>query len=391
MFILDGPYVSEFLKKSISDFDIPILDSAFARSLNLNKKVRLLDEVEFISAFKNGLNPMLYSNSENAIGWISEKLHFTSLPNHIDLFKDKVRFRVLLQPLFPDLFFKEVAINQLDSISIENYPMPFIIKPAVGFFSLGVYKVESAEAWPGIREKIKQEVRQIKTVYPVEVLDTGRFIIEDIIEGTEFAMDAYFNSEGEAFILSLFEHVFASSSDMGDRLYISSKSRFEKYLEPFTEFLQKIGDLTGLKNFPLHVELRINNSGQLIPIEINPLRTGGWCTTADMTALAFGCNPYEYIFLNKKPDWKNILKNKAGKIYSNIVLNNSSGISVDRIKTFDYNKLLRHFENPLELRQSDFKKFLIFGFLFAETQEENYQELEWALHNDFLEFITLEK
>ena len=48
------------------------------------------------------------------------------------------------------------------------------------------------------------------------------------------------------------------------------------------EFLQSIGQQVGLKNFLVYVELRVDNEGVIYPIEINPLRFGGWCTTGDL-------------------------------------------------------------------------------------------------------------
>ena len=45
-----------------------------------------------------------------------------------------------------------------------------------------------------------------------------------------------------------------------------------------------LAKLAGLKNFPLHTEVRVNEKGEIIPIEVNPMRFGGWCTTADFTA-----------------------------------------------------------------------------------------------------------
>jgi len=84
-----------------------------------------------------------------------------------------------------------------------------------------------------------------------------------------------------------------------------------------------------------------------------------------------------------------ILKGKEGKTYSNIVLTNTTGTPSKNIKTFDYDALLKKFSNPLELRKSDFKNFLIFGFLFTETDEENLAEIDWILNADLKEFITI--
>jgi hypothetical protein len=291
--------------------------------------------------------------------------------------------------MYPALFFKEIKYDDLDTLDVNNLPYPFVIKPAVGFFSLGVYKVNVAKDWPRIKASIINEVETIKTVYPKEVLNISTFIIEENIPGTEYAFDAYFNANGEPVILSLLEHTFSSDDDVTDRVYSSSKEIIESKLESFTNFLKSIGDLTGLKNFPLHTEVRVDSEGNIVPIEINPMRFGGWCTTADFTYFSFGFNPYEYLHFNKKPDWNVILKGKEGKTYSNIVLTNTTGTESKNIKSFDYDALLKKFSNPLELRKSDYKSFLIFGFLFTETDQNHLSEIDWILNADLKEFITI--
>ena len=389
MFILDKPYISDFLANSVGEHGIPVLRTAFAENAANGRAIAFQDEESFVAEFRKREAPLLYTNSENAIGWVSRNLHFTDLPEKIDLFKDKVRFRQLLEPLEQGFYFKEVSLKGLDRIDPAELNYPFILKPAVGFFSHGVHKVECAADWPAIVDKINKEVDVISTVYPAEVLDTTRFIIEEYIEGREFAFDAYFNDRGRPVILGLLEHLFSSSSDVSDRVYISSAPLYKEFLELFTGFLGDLGHLAGLRNFPLHVEVRLDEHGNLRPIEINPLRFGGWCTTADMTWYAYGFNSYRAVARNEAPDWKMLLQGKEEKIYSNIVLTNSTGYDVDRIKAFDYDSLKAKFENPLELRRADFREFLIFGFLFAETSKDNYREIDWILNDDLRGFITL--
>lgn len=389
MFILDLPYVSDFLKETVAIHQIPVLETPHKKRLGLDGGIRYLDQQEALAKLAGQQNPAVYSNSENAIEWMARHLPDSPLTHQIDLFKNKVRFRELLRPVDPGFFFRAVPFSELDELDVTSLPRPFIIKPAVGFFSLGVYKVFDDAEWPAVKTQIKKEVAGIRSVYPTKVLDTTTFIIEQNIEGEEYAFDAYFDPQGKAVILSLLKHLYASEGDVSDRVYISSKKIIEEKILPFEAFLDKIGQLTALKNFPLHVEVRVDENGKIQPIEINPMRFGGWCTTADMTWFAYGLNPYTAFHFGEKPDWKQILQNKDGLIYSNIVLTNSTGIEVSRIRSFDYEKLLGHFEKPLELRKADYKNYLIFGFLFAETREENFSELEWILNDDLRSFITV--
>jgi len=50
--------------------------------------------------------------------------------------------------------------------------------------------------------------------------------------------------------------------------------------------------------------------------------------------------------------------------------------------------LLAGFEKPLELRKIDYKKYPVFGFLFVESREENFSELQTILDSDLNEFVT---
>ncbi len=388
MFFVDKPYVSDFLKKTLVDNKIPVVNTKITKDLNLYAGTNLISENEAIEIIKKSKYPIVYTTSENSIGWISKYLSFCNLPKKIEIFKDKAKFRKLTKSIFPNFYFREVYAKELNKIDFDELPLPFIIKPTVGFFSMGVYKINNIKEYNCAIDSITSQINQAKNIYPKEVLDTNSFIIEECINGEEFAIDAYFNSDKEVVILGIFKHLFSSDGDVGDRVYISSKNIIEKNIEEFTDFIEQIGKIADVKNFPIHVELRRDNNGALLPIEVNPMRFGGWCSTADVTFLAYGFNPYVYYYLQKKPNWSEVLKDKKGKIFSIIVLDNSTGINVNEIAFFDYEKLLLNFEKPLELRKIDYKKYPVFGFLFAQTRENNLIELEKILNSDLTEFVS---
>ena len=391
MIIVDKPFVSDFLKKTIEENSFPVVKTENAVKLGFSKGSNILSEEDAIQKAKSAENNLIYTTSENSIGWIDKHLSFTDLPHKIDIFKNKVKFRTLIKTMYPDFYFREIQLDELDKLSVESIPVPFIIKPAVGFFSMGVYKVTTPNEWQKVKIALTSELLNAKDLYPSEVLNTTSFIIEQCIEGEEFAIDAYFTASGEPVILNIYKHVFSSSGDVSDRVYISSKEIIESNIDQFSEFLVEVGKLAEVSNFPVHVEIRREHDGSILPIEINPMRFGGWCTTADMTYLAYGFNPYVFYFTQTRPDWSEILKNKAGKLYSIVVLDNSTGIEGNQITSFDYDLLLSYFENPLELRKIDYKEYPVFGFLFTETKEDNFSELERILKSDLNEFITVNR
>ncbi|WP_292376289.1 ATP-grasp domain-containing protein [Methanosarcina sp. UBA411] len=390
MMILDHPYVSEFLKNTAAELQIPVLKNEIAVGLKTEKRLNLLEEAEFIEFIKEKGECTLYLNSENSIGWISENLSFTELPEKIELFKNKVKFRELLERLYPELYFKGVEFEKLDEIRVEEIEKPFIIKPAVGFFSLGVHKVSTDAEWDSALNSIKAEVKEIRELYPAQVLDVENFIIEGNIEGNEFAVDAYFNREGKPVVLNIFKHIFSSENDVSDRVYFTSKTVIETYREAVEDLLKEIGKLAELRNFPLHLELRIGEDRRIQPIELNPMRFAGWCTT-DIAYFAYGINTYRYFLEQLEPDWDKILADKEGKSFCLVMLNKPADLDLKEVKAFDYEKLLSDFEKPLELRKVNHEKYGFFGYMFTETTESNWQEIERILKSDLREYINFKE
>ncbi len=388
MFFIDKPYISDFFKTTVRDHSIPIVATDIARHSGLYSGTHIISEKQAVEIALKSNDLRIYTTSENAIGWIAKHFSFSNLPQKIELFKDKLQFREMTQSLYPDFFFKGVQVKELQTLQLSKIPLPFIIKPTVGFFSMGVYKVSTSAEWPDTIASILTEIDQVKDLYPEEVLDTSSFIIEQCINGEEFAIDAYFNAAGEPVILSIFKHIFSSDTDVSDRVYTTSKEIIESNLYEFTDFVEKIGRLSGVTNFPVHIELRREKDGTLLPIEVNPMRFGGWCSTADMSFHAYGFNPYLYYYSQKKPDWHQALQGKEGKLFSLVVLDNSTGKESAEITSFDYEKFLSHFEKPIELRKIDYHKYPVFGFLFTETKEDNFAELTNILNSDLNEFIS---
>lgn len=387
MILLDKPYVSSFLENTIMKNGYPTLALSSIKELNLGGSINLINNDEANRIVKGKEYPLFYTNSENTIDWIEKNLQKTKLPDIIDLFKDKIHFRRFLKELYPDFFFEEINMGDLLTVDTSGYPFPVILKPKVGFFSVGVHKINSVEQWNEIVRKVENEIEKVTDLYPASVLNAGSFIVEQYIEGNEYAFDAYFDSNGEPVILNIFKHFFSNENDVGDRVYLSSGEIINEKLKPFTEFLEQLGNSADLKNFPLHAEVRITNNGTLFPIEINPMRFGGWCTTPDSTYFSYGFNPIEYFFNQQKPDWNTILSGREDKLYSIILLDNTTGYEPDDITSFDYDKLLQNFEHPLELRKMNVADYHMFGFLFCETERTNFKEIEKILRSDLTEFI----
>jgi hypothetical protein len=386
MILLDKPLVSDFLKQCIRSGDIEALDTGNVLS---GEKINLLTDSQALQKIKDTPDINLHTTSENALAWVYDNLEFSGLPEKINLFKNKVLFRELISDLYPEFFFQEVKVEDLDRLNLSDLPDTFIIKPSVGFFSMGVHKVFNKNSWDDVKCKIRTELEEIKSVYPATVLSLDSFIIEECIKGDEYAFDAYFDDDGKAVVLGVLKHPFGGAEDVSDRVYITSKSIVKENLKVFDDFLAMLGERAQLKNFSLHVEVRIDSTAKLIPIEVNPLRFGAWCTSADLTHHAFGFNPYIYYINKYKPDWEQILASCSDDIYSIVILDNSTGYAAGDILSFDLNKVQSRLSNVLEVREIDYRQYPIFAILFTRTNPDNYAELDQILHSDLKEFIKI--
>lgn len=386
MYLTDKPYVSDFLIKTIKENNYPIVALKSAKELIADNSLNWISEEKAIENIKNNPSQLLYSNSENALAWIEEHFRDSELAKQINILKDKVEFRKQIKSLFPDFKYKKIKIENIHDINTSELSFPFVIKPSFGFLSLSVFIVNNENDWLKAKEEISQQ--NYDKLFPSNVLNTSYFIIEEFIEGEEYAMDYYYNEKGEVVLLNVLHHTFSSGTDTSDRVYTTSKAIINQHKAEFEKFLSIIGNKLNLKNFPAHAEVRIDKNGKIVPIEINPLRFGGWCTTADLSGIAMGYNSYKYFFEKTAPDWDIIFKNKENKIFSLIVLDNNSGIKAEDIAAFDYKSLANDFEKPVSIREMDINKYPVFGFVFAETNYKNKQELNDILNSDLRKYIT---
>jgi hypothetical protein len=385
MFLLDEPYVSDFLIRTIRDQHFPLIRTPFAQKLLPDNSFKWVAEDEAIARLSSESAPQLYSNSENALGWIGQHLADSELAYQISVLKDKVKFRQLLQDLFPDFYFRELPLVEVQEVAAAELTFPLVIKPSVGFFSIGVHVLHREADWLVFKDQL--DPQKLQRMFPTTVLDTRTFILEALIPGEEFAIDYYYDEHGKVVLLNVLHHVFSSGTDTSDRVYTTSQDIVAQHRQRIEDFLSVVGDRLNLKNFPAHAEIRIDGAGRIMPIEINPLRFGGWCTTADLLGVTLDFNIYACFARRQQPDWEQVFAGKAQQLFSIVVLDNRSGLAPDQIAGFDYDKLAQDFENPILIREFDIQQYPVFGFVFAETSPARANELQRILVSDLRRYI----
>ena len=386
MFILDEPYVSPQLRRAAAELGVPVLDNACAR--RVLRGVDLVGDDAFAHHYLEQDRPRLYTNSENALGWVRDRLARTDLPAQVEALKDKVRFRELLADLDPEYRFEEVRLAELDAVDPTKFSGPFVAKPAVGFFSLGVQIVEEPQEWPAAAERLRAAGERFRGLYPDAVLELDRFVLEQVIEGDEFAVDAYYDHEGAVTIVNVLEHPFAHGADVSDRVYRVRPAVIERTHDAFVEHLGELGRRAGLRDVPIHVEFRIADDGTVRPIEANPMRFGGWCAT-DIASHGWGFCPYTTFLRDERPDWNRLCDEQSGWTTALVVADLPADLDRTRVAAIDYDAFTARFSRPLELRRVEDPRHPVFAFLFVRVRDDELDQLDEILHADLTEYVRL--
>ena len=378
MFIIEKPYVSEYLIDTIINNNWPVLDNQTIDECGMEEGAFNLWSSE--RAKDNYLKqeyPLIYSNSENAIVWILENLPQSNISTYIKLFKDKIAFREKLKELYPDFYFESFNYEDVNYIEKEKFKFPLVFKPSVGFLNTGVRVINNVSEWDDAVKSLNKELSQLTSQYEQSVFNSSKILLEEFIEGEEFAIDAYYDRNGSPVILNIFKHM-QNNKNIKDRLYITSTSIMVEHMAKFAQLLRDLGKLANIKNLPINLEVKINSNEEIIPIEVNPIRFANWCS-ADIAKYAWGINVYEYFNNQTCPDWNSILANSGKEIYYYALFEVPKDYPKNSISSFNFNACLAYLSNVIELRRVNYKANQLFGVVFGKTENEDELKIILAL------------
>lgn len=381
MMIVDEPFAAPELIEYLECTQQPVLANGMAKKIAAQHDICVLDDVKFAARVNAG--ERLICTSENAFGWIAEHIKDETMTGAIAAFKDKARMRALLAPMYPSLEYREVSTDQLPSVNFAELHTPFVLKPNVGYCSVGVYVIETREQWNAALADIRENLAVRRSRYAESALGEGSFIIESYLGGTEYAVDAYFDEQGEAVVLDVLRHEFANEADTSDRCYLTGPSAIREHAAHFAEWLTEVNKYVGAKNFPVHVETRMEN-GVISPIEFNPLRFAGICGT-EVAYHGYGFHTYDYFLRGVKPQWDELLKGKEGKLYCMGYIPVPDALAAGEC-AFDYDAFLSHFSGLQAFHKFDAQATGALGFIFIETEETNETERAFLRDADLTQF-----
>ena len=382
MIILEKPYVSAPLVAYLEEKQIPVLHNDMAELLKQQgHQLNLLEDQQFVEKYQQ--TQKLYAVSENALVWLYAQLPDSELVKKVKILKDKAAFRRICQKIYPDFYYKEVELKALRSLDPDTLPLPLVLKPSVGFLSVGVYIVRSKEEWQTALDDIDKNFAKQCAVFPDTVVKSEMFVLEQFIEGEEYAVDAYYDADGQPNIINIFHHIFKDETDVSDRLYCMSKQIFETNYPAFNQFCIDLNGVLQLRNFPMHVEFRVDKrTGRAIPIEVNPLRFAGMCLN-DLTRHTCGLLPVQAFFEGTRPDYATMWNGIEEDVFSFVVLDKP----FETTRSIDFEAIKKHFHGVLETRDIKNPAMSIWGFLFTKTSPEHKDELKEILFSDLQEFM----
>ena len=382
MIILEKPYVSAPLVAYLEEKQIPVLHNDMAELLKQQgHQLNLLEDQQFVEKYQQ--TQKLYAVSENALVWLYAQLPDSELVKKVKILKDKAAFRRICQKIYPDFYYKEVELKALRSLDPDTLPLPLVLKPSVGFLSVGVYIVRSKEEWKTALDDIDKNFAKQCAVFPDTVVKSEMFVLEQFIEGEEYAVDAYYDADGQPNIINIFHHIFKDETDVSDRLYCMSKQIFETNYPAFNQFCIDLNGVLQLTNFPMHVEFRVDKrTGRAIPIEVNPLRFAGMCLN-DLTRHTCGLLPVQAFFEGTRPDYATMWNGIEEDVFSFVVLDKP----FETTRSIDFEAIKKHFHGVLETRDIKNPAMSIWGFLFTKTTPEHKDELKEILFSDLQEFM----
>lgn len=378
MVIIEAPFVSDLMVDTIEKNGIPVLKNEMSKNRITHGMV--LSDSEFCKEYEK--TGKLYTVSENALGWIYDHIQDKRFLDGISIVKDKSAFRKICRDIYPDFFFKELDINEMEQLDVDSIVFPCVIKPSVGFLSKGVFVVHDKKEYQAAVKSLQNDFAKAGADFPEFVVGKSRFLIEEYIHGEEFAVDAYYDEHESPVILNIFHHKFMDESDTSDRLYMTNRGLFDQYEEPFTAFLTNLNKTMHLRNFPMHIEFRYDGK-KAVPIEINPLRFTGFCLN-ELQVFISGNHPMQSflkgIHISKEEMWKG----KENLTYAFTVLDLPSGCED---KTFDEKKFSADFPGVIDVRRVPDKSSGVAATVFLKTETKNLQAFDRIMSLDMHEYM----
>ncbi len=356
-------------------------ESGALETLPKNQGLKMLKDTDIKNgSFQFKPNDKVCITSEASLQIVREALTDESKKNAINVLKDKFRFREIVSQLYPNYQFKKVAFDDIVNLKIDKKT---IIKPSKGFFGIAVKTIDEKTDLQSLSKEIHQEIEKTYSVFSEEMLSKNEFVVEDYIEGEEYAVDMFYDENGTPHIVNIYHHPMPRIPDYLHMLYYSSKAVFDKTYDKAVTFFKQLNDILKVKNLVLHAEFKYDT--EFIPVEINAMRYGG-VGLGNLIYHAIGLDPYQCFKEGKTPDWGEIWNKYQDDNFAFLIAYNGTNIDKSRYEP-DVKKLKGECTEVLYEAIFDYKSQLTLGVFCLKETEQNLQKLLNIDFNDYFKLI----
>lgn len=302
--------------------------------------------------------------------------------NKIKMMKDKYEFRKVLKAIFPDFYFEKLASKDITKLKIPANKQKVVIKPVRGFTGTAVNFADRSTNLEQVQNKLQTEIAERAKYFSNSVVSSEEVIVEEFIDGDEYASDSYITSNGEVVILNITAHPTHKEFHYLNALYHTNHKIFSQLYDKVKHILSEFHSIVDISNIPIHAEFKLKE-GKLIPIEFNPVRFGG-SGYAELTYYFFGVNPFKSFFEEKSINPGQLWHGKHDKYFARVQAYNGKGLNLKNYKP-DYEKMQSQFSNVLQLKKLDYQNYLSFAILYVE--EKKLDNIMKVLEFEFSDFF----
>ncbi len=296
--------------------------------------------------------------------------------------KNKVVCRQMLTSIFPDFFFQEIPVRDLPLIELTPGEKYFV-KPIKGYWGSAAFPLDAQTDRVALMQEIEAQLAKRTDLFSEQVVSKDRLIVEEFLEGEEYAVDMFFDESGKPVITNVCHHPLPKKLDYLHVVYYTSYEVYRNLYPKFLEFFNALNMSLHARSLPIHGEFKLHK-GKLTPIELNPLRFGS-DGFADLSFHAFGFNPFLYFSENRSPDWEALWKGREQKIFAFYLGYNGSDLDTGRFRP-DLRNFRRLFSNILSDMAMNYQDTLAFAVMYIE--EDSLERIHELLGVEFNEYFV---
>ncbi|MDW3206600.1 MAG: ATP-grasp domain-containing protein [Alphaproteobacteria bacterium] len=319
--------------------------------------------------------------SENVLDTVLQRLDDPRRADLIDALKNKNRCREMLSARYPDFYHRLLPLTDLPTLDLPP-GRRFVVKPNRGYFATAIKIIDSGSDLAAIQAEMRAEIRKNGAVFADTVLSDADVIVEEFIDGEEYAVDMFYDGAGAPVIVNIYHHPIPENPDYLHALYYTSKPVFDRLHAELTAWFEGLNETLGACAFPIHGEFKLGSKG-LVPVELNPLRFGG-DGLIDLAFHSFDLNPYEAFFSDAAPDWEAIWQGREEKIYTWMMGYVGTNVDVSSHRP-DHGAFQALFSNILSDTLLNYEAHL--GFSVVYSEETDVAAVSRLVNTDFRQFF----